>query len=395
MPASFQATDSLSLLESFEPLEDPRHGEIYPLEEIVVLVICATISGADTFVAVEEFGEARLEWLRDLLPFEDGVPSHDVLSGVFGRIDPVQFEDCFRRWVQGIRGEADGEVVAIDGKTLCGSGDRATGKEPRHLVEAWATEQRLVLGQRRSENGSNEIEAIPQLLEELLLEGCIVTIDAMGCQTDIAEAIQEAGADYVLRVKDNQEGLRADIEQVFEQCRDQGLEPGATDVDGGHGRVETRRCWTMKVGGRGLIDSERWANVNSIALIETERFEADPSAEGGSEDSSMGGEAAIGGETTTEKRYVLSSLPPDATRLLKATRRHWRIENGLHWSLDVAFGEDDSQVRSGNAADNLGRVRRLALSVLKQDDRIEGGTETKRLRAGWDTEYLEHLLGQL
>jgi predicted transposase YbfD/YdcC len=157
----------------------------------------------------------------------------------------------------------------------------------------------------------------------------------------------------------------------------------------------------MKVGGRGLIDSERWANVNSIALIETERFEADPSAGGGSEDSSMageatmGGEAAIGGETTTEKRYVLSSLPSDATRLLKATRRHWRIENGLHWSLDVAFGEDDTQVRSGNAADNLGRVRRLALSVLKQDDRIDGGTETKRLRAGWDTEYLEHLLGQL
>ncbi len=149
----------------------------------------------------------------------------------------------------------------------------------------------------------------------------------MGQETDIAEAIQEAGADYVFRVKDNQEGLRSDIEQVFERCREQGLEPGTTDVDGGHGRVETRRCWAMKAGGRGLIDSERWTNVNSIALIETERFEADPSAESGSEDSS------IGGETTTEKRYVLSSLPPDATRLLEATRRHWQIENGLHWSL--------------------------------------------------------------
>ncbi|MFB6271952.1 MAG: ISAs1 family transposase [Salinibacter sp.] len=389
MPASSPATDSSSLVESFEPLEDPRHGEIYPLEEIVVLVICATISGADTFVAVQQFGEARLEWLRGLLPFEKGIPSHDVLSGVFGRIDPVQFEDCFRRWVQGIRRKTDGEVVAIDGKTLCGSGDRATGKEPRHLVEAWATEQRLVLGQRRSEDGSNEIEAIPHLLEELLLEGCIVTIDAMGCQTDIAEAIQEAGADYVLRVKDNQESLRTDIERVFERCREHGAEPGTTDVDGGHGRVETRRCWAMEVGGRGLIDSDRWAGARSIALIETERFEADPSVESGAEAGS------VGGETTTERRYVLSSLPPDATQLLEATRRHWRVENGLHWSLDVAFGEDDSQVRSGNAADNLGRVRRLALSMLRQDDSIEGGTETKRLRAGWDSDYLEHLLRQL
>lgn len=389
MPASSSATDSSSLLESFEPLEDPRHGEIYPLEEIVVLVICATISGADTFVAVQQFGEARLEWLRGLLPFEKGIPSHDVLSGVFGRIDPEQFEDCFRRWVQGIRRKTDGEVIAIDGKTLCGSGDRATGKGPRHLVEAWATEQRLVLGQRQSENGSNEIEAIPQLLETLRLEGCIVTIDAMGCQTDIAEAIQEAGADYVLRVKDNQESLRADIERAFDRCREHGARPGTTDVDGGHGRVETRRCWAMEVGGRGLIDSDRWAGVNSIALIETERFEADPGAESGAEAGSAGG------KTTIERRYVLSSLSPDASQLLEATRRHWRIENGLHWSLDVAFGEDDSQVRTGNAADNLGRVRRLALSMLKQDDSIDGGTETKRLRAGWDPDYLEHLLRQL
>ena len=158
-----------------------------------------------------------------------------------------------------------------------------------------------------------------------------------------------------------------------------------TDVDGGHGRVEIRRCWAIEVGDRGLIDSARWPEVGSVVLIETERFEAEPSAENG----------PLSGETTTEKRYVISSLPPDAVRLLEATRRHWRIENQLHWSLDVAFGEDDSQVRTGNGAENLGRVRRLALSLLKQDDRIDGGMETKRLRAGWDTEYLEHLLGQL
>jgi predicted transposase YbfD/YdcC len=207
----------------------------------------------------------------------------------------------------------------------------------------------------------------------------------MGCQTSIAEAIQEAEADYVLRVKDNQEGLRADIERLFDRCRDRGFEAGFTDVDGEHGRVETRRCWAIEVGGRGLIDSDRWPKVNSVALIETERFEAEPRAEDG----------PVSGETTTEKRYVISSLAPDAEQLLGATRQHWRVENQLHWSLDVAFGEDESQVRTGNAADNLGRVRRLALSMLKQDESIDGEVETKRLRAGWDTEYLEHLLGQL
>lgn len=200
-------------------------------------------------------------------------------------------------------------MIAIDGKTLCGSGNQATGKDPRHLVEAWATEQIPVLCQRQSESGSNEIEAIPYLLEELLLKGCIVTIDAMGCQTDIAEAIQEAEADYVLRVKDNQSGLRADIERVFDRCREHGARPDATNVDGGHGRVETRRCWAMEVGGRGLIDSDRWAGARSIALIEAERFEADPSAESGAEAGS------VAGETTIERRYVLSSLPPDATQL--------------------------------------------------------------------------------
>jgi len=264
-------------------------------------------------------------------------------------------------------------------------GTRPPRKNPLHLVEAWATEQGLTLGQRRSEGGSNEVEAIPKLLEALVLEGCILTIDAMGCQTSIANAIQEAGADYVLRVKDNQEGLRADIERLLDRRRERGFEDDYTDVGGGHGRVETRRCWAIEVGGRGLIDSSRWPEVSSVALIETERFEAEPSAENG----------PASGETATEKRYVISSLPPDAERLLAATRQHWRIENQLHWSLDIAFGEEDSQVRSGDGVGNLGRVRRLALSLLKQDDRIDGGMETKRLRAARDTEYLEHLLGQL
>jgi predicted transposase YbfD/YdcC len=389
MPTASPTAETASLADSFEELDDPRDGETFPLGEIVVLVVCATLSGADTFVAVKEFGESRLDWLRGLLPFEDGIPSHDTLSRVFRRIDPEQFEDCFQKWTREAYEQTDGEVVAIDGKTLCGSGDAAAGQDPRHLVEAWACEQGLTLGQRRSEGGSNEIKAIPELLDTLVLQGCIVTIDAMGCQTDIAEAICEADADYVLRVKDNQEGLRADIERLFERRLERGFEADYTDVDSGHGRVETRRCWAIEVGGRGLIDSDRWAGVKSVALIETERFEAEPDPD---EEAKNG---PVSGETATEKQYVISSLPPDAEQLLQASRRHWRIENGLHWRLDVAFGEDDSQVRTGNGAENLGRVRRLALSMLKQDDSIDGGTETKRLRAAWDTEYLEHLLGQL
>ena len=249
-------------------------------------------------------------------------------------------------------------------------------------MEAWATEQELMLGQRRSEDGANEIEAIPQLLEVLALEGCIVTIDAMGCQTSVAEAIVGAEADYVLRVKDNQESLRADIERLFERRLDRGFKAGHTDVDGGHGRVETRRCWAIDVEGRGLVDESRWPELQSVALVETERFVAEPQEEAGPAD----------GETETERRYLISSLEADAEKILEASRQHWQIENGLHWVLDVSFREDHSQVRTRNAAENLALVRRLAASAVKQDERVDAGTQTKRIRAGWDDGYREHLL---
>ena len=252
-------------------------------------------------------------------------------------------------------------------------------------MEAWATDQELMLGQRRSEDRTNEIETIPWLLEMLTLEGCIVTIDAMGCQTNIAEAITGAEADYVLRVKDNQESLRSDIERLFERRLDLGFEPGHTDVDGGHGRVETRRCWTIDVKGRGLVDESRWPGLQSVALVETERFVAEPQEvkpEAGPAD----------GETETERRYLISSLEADAEKILEASRQHWQIENGLHWVLDVAFKEDHSQVRARNAAENLALVRRLATSAVKQDEKVDAGTQNKRMRAGWDDSYREHLL---
>lgn len=372
------------LIDSFAEIEDSRcaRNTLYPIEEILLLAICGAISGANDFVALEEFGESKLDWLQGFLPFERGIPSHDTLGRVFGQIKPTDFERCFRAWTRRVQEKTDGEVVAIDGKTACGSGDRASGTEQLHLVEAWATEQGLMLGQRRSEDGTNEIRTIPRLLEMLTLEGCIVTIDAMGCQTDVAEAITGAEADYVLRVKDNQESLRSDIERLFERRLDLGFQAGHTDVDGGHGRVETRRCWAIDVEGRGLVDESRWPGLQSVALVETERFVAEPQQKAGPPD----------GETEIEHRYLISSLEADAEKILEASRQHWQIENGLHWVLDVAFKEDHSQVRARNAAENFALVRRLAASVVKQDEKVNAGTQTKRMRAGWDDGYREHLL---
>jgi len=376
-----------SLIDSFAEIEDPRHprNTLYPIEEILLLAICGAISGADDFVSIAEFGASKLGWLRGLLPFEHGAPSHDTLTRVFGQIEPSEFDRCFRGWTRRVEDKTEGQVVAVDGKTLRGSGDRASGTDPLHLVEAWATGQELMLGQRRSEAGANEIETIPELLEVLTLEGCIVTIDAMGCQTAVAEAIIGAEADYVLRLKDNQKDLRTDVERLFERRLDRDFEPGHTDVDGGHGRVETRRCWAIDVAGKGLVDEGRWPGLQSVALVETERFVGKPQAEAGSTE----------GAIETERRYLISSLEADAEKLLKASRQHWQIENGLHWVLDVAFREDHSQVRTQNAAENLALVRRLVASAVKQDDRIDAGTQTKRMRAGWDDAYREHLLQHL
>lgn len=248
--ASTASAHASSLIESFDALDDPRRGAVYPLSEIVVLTVCGVICGADTFVAIEHFGVSKLKWLRGLLPFEGGIPSHDTLGRTFSRLDPEQFERCFQVWTRQVAQETAGEVVALDGKTLCGSAGRARGQEALHLVEAWATEQHLTLGQRRSIGGSNEIEVIPQLLETLVLEGCIVTIDAMGYQAGIAKAIVGAEADYVLQVKNNQGELLADLKQLLARLEEGGREADLTDTCGGHGRVETRRCWTVEVDGQ-------------------------------------------------------------------------------------------------------------------------------------------------
>ena len=387
MPASSDPASSPALLEYFADLDDPRreNSTDYPLHEIIILTICAVICGADGFTSIASFGEAKKEWLGQFLELENGVPSHDTIGRFFGLLDPEAFEARFSRWVRDVCEHVDEEVVAVDGKTLRRSYDRASGKAALHMVAAWASENGLALGQVKTEDKSNEITAIPKLLDTLNVSGCIVTIDAMGCQKAITDAITDAGAHYVLALKNNQGELRADTEAIFdrmgesERRAEHASEPVLghpelvhKSVTGGHGRVETRRCWAVSVEGNGRVDLEGWEGLRTVCMVEYERFED--------------------GKTTTERRYYVSSLDADAETLLKATRRHWHIENRMHWVLDVAFQEDQSRIRAGHAAQNMATVRRLALSLLEQEDSLSVGVKNKRLRAGWDHDYLRTVL---
>jgi predicted transposase YbfD/YdcC len=397
VPDTPDTDSSPALTAHFADLDDPRReGSVrYPLHEIVVLTICAVICGADGFTSIASFGEAKKDWLSQFLTLENGIPSHDtrrwpIACGRFFKLlDPEAFEACFSAWVSAACQHTDGEMVAVDGKTLRRSCDTASGQAALHMVSAWASENALALGQVKTEAKSNEITAIPELLEVLSLSGCIVTIDAMGCQKPIAQAILDRGADYVgedtspLALKENQGELHADTEALFERICEHGR--GATStcehVTGGHGRVETRRCQALDVEGRGLVDLKGWPKLRTVCMVEYERFEASGSD-----------------QTTTERRYYVSSLDyvsslaPDAERLLKAVRRHWHIENRMHWVLDVAFQEDQSRIRAGHAAQNMAVVRRLALSLLQQERSLSVGIKNKRLRAGWDHDYLRKVL---
>lgn len=376
MPTS--SVPAPTLTRCFADLEDPRYegSTDYPLDEIIILTVCAVICGADGFTGIASYGEGKKDWLGQFLKLENGIPSHDTLGRFFGLLDPESFEECFLKWVEAACEHVDEEIVAIDGKTLRRSYDRESGKAALHMVSAWASENGLVLAQRKTADKSNEITAIPELLEVLDVAGCIVTIDAMGCQKDIAEAITDEGADYVLALKDNQGELRADTEAFFERFEESAFEAydEHTCAASGHDRVETRRCLAFEVEGKGVLDLEGWQGLRSVARVEYERYDVEKEV------------------TTTERRYFVSSLKADAEQLLDATRRHWQIENKMHWTLDVAFREDQSRIRKGHAAQNMAVVRRLALNLLRQDEKLEVGIKNKRLRAGWDEEYLLHLL---
>ena len=373
-----------SLLEYFASVADPRieRSRLHPLTSVLVLSLCAVVCGADSFVAIEHFGRAREAWLKTFLDLPNGIPSHDTIGRIFALLDPKALEEAFRRWTAAIATLTKGEVVAIDGKTLRRSFQTADRTAFVHMVSAWAAGNRMVLGQIKTDDKSNEITAIPRLLELLRIEGCLVTIDAMGCQKEIASKIVDRGADYMLGVKDNQPTLSATISGIFEEAlRDRDFPTSAnhhTTTEKAHGRTDVRRCWTMDIDPECGASFDEWTKVKSIVLVERER--------------------TVGGKTSIERSHYITSRPRiSAKAALAATRAHWGIENQLHWVLDVAFREDDCRVRAGHAAENFAVIRHIAVNLLKTvPGGLDGkklGVKNKRLLAGWHDGYLLRVLG--
>jgi predicted transposase YbfD/YdcC len=364
-------------LAPFGDLEDPRINRTkrHQLLDIVFIALCAVVSGANDCVAMDKFGKSKRAWLEKYLPLPQGTPSHDTFSRVFAALDGRLFVECFLKWVEGLQESTQGKVVAIDGKTARASLDRAKGKNPLHVVSAWVTENRLFLGQEVVAEKSNEITAIPKLLEVLELTGAIVTIDAMGCQKEIAAKIREKKADYVLAVKGNQEHLETDIIEAFAAV-EEGQPPETlrthTAHDKDHGRIETRRTQTMAVPTT-LRNREDWKDLASIARCSRTYTEQ--------------------GVVKSEVRYFISSLPPLVKQIAQAIRSHWGVENGLHWVLDLYFAEDRNRARTGDEAANLALLRRWVISLLRRDTAVAGGIEKKRLQAGWNDQVREILLG--
>lgn len=374
-----------SIVKHFSSLPDPRveRTKRHSLQDILVISLCGFICGVDNWVDLEEFGEAKEKWFRSFLELPNGIPSHDTFGRVFRMLDPEAFGRCFSSWVASIAEVTEGEVIAIDGKTVRRSFDKASGKAAIHMVNAWATANGLVLGQLKTEDKSNEITAVPRLLDCLALSGCIVTLDAMGLQKETVATIVEKGADYVIALKENHPMLHSDAQRLFEEILRDGRADGfIEDVDKGHGRIEVRRCWTSAKVNR-LLGHKEWPGLSSIGLVESERH--------------------IGDVATTERRLFLSSLPADdAHRFLSTVRTHWAVETSLHWTLDVAFREDEARVRKDNAPENMAMLRQLALNLLKRADRVRRndgrvkkapGIAARRKMAGWDHDWLLHMLG--
>jgi len=371
-----------SIVDCFGDIEDPRvQGRCdYPLIEIITIAICAAVAGADTWVDVETFGKSKEKWLRQDLKLENGIPSHDTFGDVFRVIEAQEFQKGFIRWVEQIFSVTQGQVIAIDGKTVRRSHNRSIGKDAIHMVSAWASTNGITLGQRKIDDKSNEITAIPELLELLNVTGCIVTIDAMGCQKKIAQKIRDGKADYVLQVKDNQEKLRMDIEDWFAYADQVGFDKMTHDyhqtINKGHGRIEIRQCWTVAdpLAFEHIRHYDGWVDLQSIARVQRER--------------------RIGDKVEQETAFYISSLPANAQQLLHASRVHWSVENSLHWVLDVVFREDESRIRQHNAPQNMAVLRHIALNILKRHP-SKASLKQKRYRAALDDTFLLELLAQV
>ncbi len=363
----------------FSAIEDPRveRTKRHLLIDIITITLCAVIGGAETWDDIELYGKCKYKWFKKFLKLPNGIPSHDTFNRVFARLDPEQLQGCFLNWVKSISCLTKGEIVAIDGKALRHSYDKSNGQAAILMVSAWAQQKGLVLGQRKVDNKSNEITAIPQLLKVLYLKGAIVTIDAMGCQKEIVSQIISQEADYVITLKKNQGGLYQRVDELFKTAlsnQDLGYQYSEyLSNDSGHGRTETRRYQVLN-NIKDLVDPDgEWKHLNSVARVQYSR-------------------TLKNGKTKLEARYFITSLSHEAQQLSQSIRGHWSIENQLHWVLDVEFNEDDSRIRKDNAPENLAILRHIALNLLKQDKSEKGSIRSKRNRAGWDNDYLLDLL---
>ena len=372
--------NTTSITEHFSRVREPRieRTKRHNLMDIISIALCGIICGANNWVEIEEYGKAKESWLRQFLELPNGIPSHDTFGEVFGRIDGDEFQQSFISWVQAMNSILAGQLITIDGKTLRGSGDKYAGKRAIHMVSAWANSNRLVLGQVKVDDKSNEITAIPELLHLLDIRGCTVSIDAMGCQTEIAQTIVDGGGHYVLSVKKNQGRLYEDIDDLFAGAsavafRDVPYDYAKT-VEKDHGRLEIRECWAIDAPEylAHLRTASTWPDLTSVVMLKRQR------------------QFAV--STTSQIAYYITDLPCQAAILLDATRSHWGIENSLHWVLDVAFHEDGSRIRKDHSPQNLAILRHIALNLLRHETSAKVGINAKRLKAAWDDSYLLKVL---
>jgi len=372
-------TEFEGLIEHFSILPDFRvdRTKKHNLTDILFIAVCTMICGGEGFTDMEDFAETKEDWLRQYLELPGGIPSHDTFRRIFSILDPEEFMACFMRWTESLHAATKGEVIALDGKTIRHSFDTLSGKPPLHVISAWASENGIALGHVKVDEKSNEITALPRLIEMLDIKNRTVTMDAMGCQKGLAEQIVDKGGDYVLCVKGNQSSLHEDVKWFFDECEDfGGIEHTYYEsVEKDHGRIEVRKCWAVEGEAQWLGFGEEWKGLRSIAAVRGERI--------------------IGGKSGTETRYYISSLPGDAKKIALAVREHWAIENSLHWVLDVVMNEDMSRVRKDNAPENLAILRRIAINMVKRDKTpMKGRPSIRRAmkRACYQNSNLEQIL---